>query len=198
MLEKLENFDYTATIEFYEHHKHRLPERVRNALDILADHWLKLPELVDENFENSASLFVLFPACIAAVAWVSEPVPPIGDTSAILACLTAEVQSVPVSEAIVCHFAAMDGKEAVLLLAEALEEHKERFGALRIVEIMGRLGWQEFVTQLLSLLDTDFDRLCEQIEQALIRIGPDALDSVIEALETDPEGRFYYLKCCGK
>lgn len=193
VMEKLENFDYTTTIEFHERHRHRLPERVRNALDILSDHWQKLPELADEDFENTASLFVIFPACIAASAWVFEPVPPIDDTSAILACLTTEVQSIPVSEAIVGRFAAMERNEAVRLLAEALEEHKERFGALRIVEIMGRLGWQEFVTQLLGLLDTDFDRLCEQIEQALKQIGPKALDSVIEALESDPEGRFYYL-----
>lgn len=193
VIEKLANFDYMATIEFYERHKHRLPERVRNALDLLHDFWLKLPELSDEDFENTASLFALFPACIAAAAWVAEPVPPIDDSSAILARLTTEVQSVPVSEAVISHFASMNRCEAVRLLAEALEEHKERFGALRIVEIMGRLGWQDFVPQLLSLLDTDFDRLCEKIEQTLKQIGPKALDAVIEALETDSEVRFYHL-----
>lgn len=192
-VKRLGDFDYRHTADFYERHRQRLPERVRQALDLLLAEWLKLPELDSDDIENTSSLFVIFPACIAAAAWVAEPEAPVGDTGALLAYLETDLRNIPLSDTVISHFLAMDRHEAVTLLSERFEKNKDTFAALHLTEIMGRLGWCEFAPLLVRLLDTDFDELCQNIETALKRVGASALDVIIETLEADTEHGFFYL-----
>jgi hypothetical protein len=85
VVHKLGNLDYQASLDFYDQNKQRLSARVVSVLDMCRDRWLAIPDLDDH--EATASLFALFPACIAASAWTRDPVPPVDNTDDLLSFL---------------------------------------------------------------------------------------------------------------
>jgi hypothetical protein len=85
VVHKLGNLDYQASLDFYDQNKQRLSTRVISVLDMCRDRWLAIPDLDDH--EATASLFALFPACIAASAWTRDPVPPVDNTDDLLSFL---------------------------------------------------------------------------------------------------------------
>ncbi len=66
-------------------------------------------------------------------------------------------------------------EEVVALLAKTLEREKTTYGGVNVAEVMGRLGWEEFVPSLTGAMSEDCgDLLCEAAQKALARIGNEA------------------------
>jgi tetratricopeptide (TPR) repeat protein len=187
----LGNLQHLTALELFERRKSDLPERAVTALGLLREQWCAIPDLDDH--DNTAALFALFPACIAAVHWIGEPEAPAGGPDAALAHLTVDLPDIDLPDGVAEMFAALPREKATARLIESFEKHNDRFGALRIVELMGLLGYREFVPVLLKHLASDFDRLCEMIMDVLIRYGETIAGDIIDALEKGPEGRFHYL-----
>jgi len=189
MLGELHN---QSALDFYEQHKHRLPERVKAVLDLCRDAWPIDPDV--NEFEQDNSLYALFPACIAASAWIKHPEPPAVNTDAILSFLVTNLSDVPVTDAFVTHFAGLERAQAVACLTETLAAQMDTYGAVRIVEIMRRLGYQEFIQSLIDTTNAEFDLLCETCATALAGYGEDAVGAIIKALESDQKEENYYLQ----
>ncbi len=192
VIRKLGNLDYRPALDFYEQYKQCLPERVIPVLDACRDVWLNIPDLAEH--DAATGLFALFPACIAAAAWATNPEPATDETDAILSFLTTNLQDVPVTDAIVSHFTTLERVQAVACLTEALEEQKDMYGSVRIAEIMGRLRYQEFIQPLIDATHADFDLLCDACATALVGFGEEAVGAIITVLESDQEEKHYYLE----
>jgi|GEM_PF-6527339 len=186
---KLGNLDYQAALDFFDQHKQRLSERVVSALDMCRDRWLAIPGL-DEH-EATASLFALFPACIAASVWNRDPIPPTDNADALLSFLATNLRNVPITDTVVTHFANMERVQAVGCLTEALAAQMDTYGAVRIAEIMGRLCYQEFIQPLIGATDADFDLLCETSATALVGYGQAAVGAIIKTLELTQKELFF-------
>ncbi|ABQ26053.1 SEC-C motif domain protein [Geotalea uraniireducens Rf4] len=191
VVDSLGNLEHLSALEFFDRRKSDLPERAVSALEFLGEEWSGIPDL--DNHDNTAALFSFFPACIAAAHWIAEPWAPAGGPDAALAYLTVDLPDIELPDGIVEMFAALPREDATSRLIESFEKYHDRYGALRIVELMGFLGYREFVPVLLKHLGSDFDRLSETITAVLIRYGETVAGDIIDALEKGPEGSFHYL-----
>lgn len=191
VVKKLGELDNQAALDFYEHHKNRLPERVIAVLELCRDAWQIVPGT--DKFEVSSNPYSLFPACIAATAWNNNPEPPADDTKAIISFLVTNLSEVPINEAVSAHFAAMDKQQAIDCLTDALVEEKDGYGVLRIVEIMARLGYPEFIRLFIDNTDSVFELLCERCATALLGYGEEAVGAIIDILESNQAEQNYYL-----
>ncbi len=188
---ELADHRHLPALEFYDRHKVGLPERLVTVLERLREQWRAIPDLADH--DNTAALFALFPACVASVNWIGSPVIQIADVKAALAYIIIDLPEIELTDEIVAIFAALPPDVASAQLIEALETYHDRYGALRIVELMGKLKYPDFVLALLQHLSSDFDGLCEKITLALKGYGESIAEDIIDALNAKPEGRFHYL-----
>ncbi|MEZ4525867.1 MAG: SEC-C metal-binding domain-containing protein [Desulfobacterales bacterium] len=102
----------------------------------------------------------------------------------VAAMLCDDLEFLPDVEGVVSFFRQSDRAETIDCLTKGLEKSFEYQGStINIVNVMGQLGYEEFLRPLCSAMETDWDFVIEAAEKALLKYGKKAVVFLADYLD---------------
>ncbi len=96
--------------------------------------------------------------------------------------VSADIETLPYFDTFADFFKKLNRAETVRHMTEALEDNYELYGGGHVLDMMGELGYDEFLKPLTNALsaDTDFTYIYETAENALLKYKDRAIDFFTE------------------